>query len=1162
MVWRATRERARVVVRGMPLLYRVLYTKQKTQKNKRWQDGFMQLTDQGKCRLLDESRQEIDTDFKKPGALQSGDRLDFERYLVEIDELEACDSGDGYQQDHAQEPARSAHSGVARPGSFSALPARSGGAGEPVRAPAPARRGGLRAGLGRAPLHPRPDQGTRAQPAAPWQNAPPHHLQPSSARFALHPSRPPTAAGDHAQRAQQFQERLYEQRRQPSTGPSLYSFEQELMGQGMDADMPAPCSAQELPRPRVWEEAPGRHDHVSQGQPPRRAAPGGPQRAPARSNAAILALLGVPAEEGAKLGGSSRSTNELSTHEASSQAAARTHVSVFGGGAACPPSSVDGPGAGARRDVSSRMVQGWAAPRSHTFSSVVESAASVPVRRKNQLLDDDDVDIIAAEVQEGTCVPSDNLQGRSYGERIYSSSYSVCESMDVDENREPTPIEVAGGSRSGFLALKDHAPQGYHLGLSCSKRPRLSGPPSFSAPRAFSDAGQGDGRGEGKGRFSDGGWGGGSGSGGGGGGGGGSNGGSGPFLSLREENRVHLAHDREIQARFQAAAAAKKAERERCARPAASGGITLRPASGGIFFPSAADVDKFLPERQMLIPDVLSTPPTYKSTFIGALEEEINYKLRDAAAGLYRALRQSTGAQKGTLIQCRCRPPKTPTCATVKKEGPNQGRPFFSCRNCNFFQWADTVKEGDNKNQQSLADEARVIDFSQPPSLPMLRQRQQPVYACQLITTDRRDFAQIGYRKKAGQADAGTKREVRTCIRMTEEQGKSKVPGCSKDDLWILSTSPFFSEERGATTVIATSAWFGPDSDNNIEMKPLVGSLECLKNRNQIYGLKGPNISSELDMLDVLKDFSAPEVPLMPALLTGGSRVTHAVSQALPLRKTSSMAFDIDGEALNTLVRETTAKYKLNEEQSQVLQDIARVILAPEASPPVILVQGVFGSGKSTLLVAVVLFLLAVFHKADVAPGAQEGRILISAATNVAVDNILLGLLDKGYDEFIRVGCLNRIAKPILTRTLKETVGNEDKVDAESLKDLNDMLSKTRDKVELAQIRAAIAECKAGKMREKKRALATTQVVGVTCASTRQETLQGQKFGFLILDECSQFIEPLSFLPIARFAARVLIGAGDPKQLPPTLMGTETSASSNDLSKTLFTRLANTGVFA
>ena len=81
--------------------------------------------------------------------------------------------------------------------------------------------------------------------------------------------------------------------------------------------------------------------------------------------------------------------------------------------------------------------------------------------------------------------------------------------------------------------------------------------------------------------------------------------------------------------------------------------------------------------------------------------------------------------------------------------------------------------------------------------------------------------------------------------------------------------------------------------------------------------------------------------------------------------------------------------------------------------------------------------------------------------------------------------------------------------------------------------RAAIAECRAGKMREKKKALGHTRVVGVTCASTRQETLQGQSFGFLILDECSQFIEPLCLLPIVRFACRMLIGAGCPRSPTP-----------------------------
>ena len=481
-----------------------------------------------------------------------------------------------------------------------------------------------------------------------------------------------------------------------------------------------------------------------------------------------------------------------------------------------------------------------------------------------------------------------------------------------------------------------------------------------------------------------------------------------------------------------------------------------------------------------------------------------------------------SGAQKGTLIQCNCRPKKAAACATVKKEGPNQGRSFFTCRTCNFFKWADS------KISQSLAELSKEIDRSAPPILPLLRQRQQAVYACQIISTDRKDFQQINARRKAGQLDAGTKRETRICIKMTEDSClRSKVPGCNKDDLWVISSSPFFTEEKSATTVIATSAWFGPDGDYNIELNPLVGQLSSLKNRQACYAFKGPNVSSEIDMLETLKEFCPAQVPLLPALLSGGTRVSHSVSSALPIRKTPSVAIQVDEVVMQALVEEAGTKHRLNEEQLQVIKDVARAVMYPEATPPIVLIQGVFGSGKSTLLVAVVLFLLSVFDKAGVQADTPEGRILISAATNVAVDNILLGLQDKGYGDFIRIGCLPRIAKPILTRTLKETVGNEDVVDAESLKELNDMLTKTRDEKELAQIRAAIAECRAGKMREKKKALGVTRVVGVTCASTRQETLQGQKFGFLILDECSQFIEPLCLLPIVRFSCRMLIGAGD-----------------------------------
>ncbi len=46
--------------------------------------------------------------------------------------------------------------------------------------------------------------------------------------------------------------------------------------------------------------------------------------------------------------------------------------------------------------------------------------------------------------------------------------------------------------------------------------------------------------------------------------------------------------------------------------------------------------------------------------------------------------------------------------------------------------------------------------------------------------------------------------------------------------------------------------------------------------------------------------------------------------------------------------------------------------------------------------------------------------------------------------------------------------------------------------------------CKEGKMKERKHALNEKRIVGVTCASTRQDILSSQEFPILILDESSQ----------------------------------------------------------
>lgn len=64
------------------------------------------------------------------------------------------------------------------------------------------------------------------------------------------------------------------------------------------------------------------------------------------------------------------------------------------------------------------------------------------------------------------------------------------------------------------------------------------------------------------------------------------------------------------------------------------------------------------------------------------------------------------------------------------------------------------------------------------------------------------------------------------------------------------------------------------------------------------------------------------------------------------------------------------------------------------------------------------------------------------------------------------------------------------------------------------------ALCYAGAERQKKRLLKTVPIVGVTCCSALLSALDGQRFDMVVLDECSQMVEPLSMVPLLRASCR------------------------------------------
>eukprot|EP00198_Chlamydomonas_reinhardtii_P000886 XP_001690221.1 RNA helicase [Chlamydomonas reinhardtii] len=235
---------------------------------------------------------------------------------------------------------------------------------------------------------------------------------------------------------------------------------------------------------------------------------------------------------------------------------------------------------------------------------------------------------------------------------------------------------------------------------------------------------------------------------------------------------------------------------------------------------------------------------------------------------------------------------------------------------------------------------------------------------------------------------------------------------------------------------------------------------------------------------------------------------------------------------------------------------------AMEVQAPVCLVHGPFGSGKSSLLVALICMLVqlgaaqaqalqqraaaaaagrkraAAGRKASAASaagGTPLVRVLLASHTNVAVDRVLVGLQDAGFGDFLRLGSVDRIAKPVLHRSLR--AGGDDSGRGDAAAELRRAL-KDASPADAAYINAELAALAAGAEKQRRRALRTCPVVGATICSLLQpssEDHMGSGFTVVVLDECSQMTEPLCLVPLLRAKARFLVAAGDPQQLPPVI---------------------------
>ncbi|XP_049487014.1 protein ZGRF1 isoform X4 [Panthera uncia] len=610
--------------------------------------------------------------------------------------------------------------------------------------------------------------------------------------------------------------------------------------------------------------------------------------------------------------------------------------------------------------------------------------------------------------------------------------------------------------------------------------------------------------------------------------------------------------------------------------------LPLGISGSELCFPNGQKIKSaYLPQRQIHIPAVFQSPAHYKQIFTSCLIEHLNILLFGLAQRLHKALskvdisfytslkREKLKNVESNVPSCHHHQPAK--LVTVKKEGPNKGRLFYTCdgpkaNRCKFFKWLEEVTPGYLTKEASLT--SMVLSDIKSIGL-YLRSQKIPLFEeCQLLVRKGFDFQrkQYGKLKKFTTVNPEFYSEPKSklYLKLSRKESSSTY---SKNDLWVVSKTLDFELD----TFIACSAFFGPSSTNEVELLPLQGYFPSNWPTNiVVHALLVCNASTELTTLKNIQDYFNPAtLPLTPYLLTMSSS-TAVSNKRVSKRKFIPPAFSsintkfelLSLEATLQLASQLIQAHKLNEDQATALIQIAQMMASHENAEvkelqthtlPITIIHGVFGAGKSYLLAVVILFFVQLFEKSEVPTvgNARPWKLLISSSTNVAVDRVLLGLLSLGFEEFVRVGSVRKIAKPILPYSLHASSENEN----EQLKELNALMKEDLTPLEKIYVRKSIEQHKLG---TNKTLLKQVRVVGVTCAACPFPCMNDLKFPVVVLDECSQITEPASLLPIARFECEKLILVGDPKQLPPTIQGSD-AAHENGLEQTLFDRLCLMG---
>lgn len=318
--------------------------------------------------------------------------------------------------------------------------------------------------------------------------------------------------------------------------------------------------------------------------------------------------------------------------------------------------------------------------------------------------------------------------------------------------------------------------------------------------------------------------------------------------------------------------------------------------------------------------------------------------------------------------------------------------------------------------------------------------------------------------------------------------------------------------------------------------EPVKGVLISLDGKNGEFRLFTP------DFPDWIED-DGVGIKLAPDTRT--TSIMKKVLNELENNKSIFKLFEqIHGDLSNATTPEIIKDSSLNFRNKKLNESQQQAVAAIVQNEIITIVHGPPGTGKTTTLIEAILQLID-----------NAEKVLVSAPSNTAVDNISKGLIQAGV-RLLRVGNTSKVDETIFAYTPEGKLNNSKaqkeikqlKIRAEEFRRMALKYKRSFGKAEREQrnllfkeVKDIRAEIKKIQAYNEEKLFEEAEVIAGTPIGLYDSNIRNLRFQTLVMDEAGQCIEPLAWC-IFPLSQKIVL-AGDHWQLPPAVLSNEAARS-------------------